>query len=107
MASWKSTSKAPLLVSASSSILGFVINTMTVTVGEGKSGHYDLHEVSYRDDGSLTTASSEEGRYKSIGKFEWATTGVIKVDGKAFAEEGVMQLATRTWSGKFYEIITG
>jgi hypothetical protein len=82
---------------------GFVINIMTVTVGDGKSGSYDLREVSYRDDGTVTTASSEDGRYKSTSKFEWATTGVIKADGRAFVEEGVMELATRTWSGKFYE----
>lgn len=28
---------------------GFVINTMTVTVGDEKSGRYDLHEVCYGD----------------------------------------------------------
>lgn len=41
----------------------------------------------------------------SIGKFKWATTGVIKVDGSIFIEEGTMELATRTWSGTFYEAI--
>lgn len=59
--------------------------------------------MSYRDDGSVTTASSEEGKNESIGKFKWATTGVVKADGRAFIEEGVMELATKTWSGKYYE----
>jgi hypothetical protein len=83
---------------------GFVINTMTVTVGDGKRGRYDLREVSYRDDGTIATASSEKGEYNSTGKFKWDTTGVIKVEGRAFIEEGTMELATKTWSGKYYEV---
>lgn len=84
---------------------GFVVNTLTVTVGDGNSGQYDVHEVCYRDDGTIVTASSEDGVYKSIGKFKWATTGVIKADGRAFIEEGTMELTTRSWSGTFYEAI--
>ena len=74
-------------------------------MGDGKSGRYDVHEVCYLDDGTVITAGSEEGGDKSIGQFKWATTGVIKADGRAFVEEGTMELTTRTWSGKFYEAI--
>jgi hypothetical protein len=82
---------------------GFVVTTMTVTVGDGQTGQYSVHEVAYRDDGSIVSANSEGGTYKSTGKFKWATTGVIKADGRAFVEEGVMELAARTWIGRFYE----
>jgi hypothetical protein len=111
--SFKSTSNrvredGKLEINFEGTVTGFgsVVNTMTVTVGDGKSGQYNVREVCYRDDGTVTTASSEEGGYKSIGKFKWGTTSVIKADGRAFVEEGTMELATRTWSGKFYEAIS-
>jgi hypothetical protein len=69
----------------------------------GRSGRYDVREVVYRDDGTITTASGEKGEYNSTGKFKWDTTGLIKADGRAFIEEGTMELATKTWSGKYYE----
>lgn len=79
--------------------IGFVVLTMTATVG---SGRFDVYEVVYRDDGTITTANCK-GEHKSTGKFKWDTTGVIKADGRTFIEEGTMELATRTWSGKYYE----
>jgi hypothetical protein len=86
---------------------GVVVATMTVTVGDGKSGQYDQYGISYRDDGTITTARHESGEYKSIGKHKWATTGVIKIkaDGRELTvvEEGTMELATKTWNGKVYE----
>src|SRR5215469_1290545 len=63
---------------------GVVVTTMTVTVGDAKSGKYEVREVAYRDDGTVVSARSEGGEYKSTGRFKWSTTGVIKVDGKAF-----------------------
>jgi hypothetical protein len=86
---------------------GVVISTMTVMVGDGKSGHYDQYGVSYRDDGTVTTSSNESGEYKSIGTHKWATTGVLKIkaDGRELIviEEGTMELATKTWNGNVYE----
>ena len=84
---------------------GVVVATMTVTVGDAKSGKYEVREVAYRDDGTVVSARSEGGEYKSTGAFKWATTGLIKAEGKAFVEEGTMELAARSWSGKFYEAI--
>ena len=34
----------------------------------------------------LTGSFAEGGEYKSIGQFKWATTGVIRADGRAFVE---------------------
>jgi hypothetical protein len=85
---------------------GFVICTMTCVIEDGKSGQYDLHEFAYLDDGRITSASAEEGKYESIGKFRWSTASAVKVNGfGTFIEEGVMELAARTWTGKFYEAV--
>jgi hypothetical protein len=88
---------------------GFVVATMIVTVGDGKGDKYDQYGVSYRDDGTITTARHESGEYKSIGTHKWATSGVIKIkaDGRELmvVEEGTMELATKTWNGKIYEAV--
>jgi len=84
---------------------GFVICTMTCTIGDGKSGHYDLHELAYPGDGTITPASAEKGEYKSIDKYRWTTTSVVQGKELTAIEEGVMELAARTWNGKFYEAI--
>ena len=76
---------------------GFVVLTMTATVG---SGRWEAYEVVYRDDGTITTASGK-GEHKITGKFKWDTTGVIKADGRTFIAEGTMELATKNWSGKY------
>jgi hypothetical protein len=85
---------------------GFVICTMTCTIGDGASGHYDLHELAYPGNGTITHASAEKGEYKSIDKYKWSTTSTVKVsDVGTFVEEGVMELDARTWTGKFYEAV--
>jgi hypothetical protein len=83
---------------------GFVICTMSAAIEDGKSGPYDLHEFAYLDDGKIVSASASEGKYESIGKFRWTTASTVKVSGSGtFIEEGVMELAARTWTGKYYE----
>ena len=80
---------------------GFVISTMTCTIEDGKSGHYDLHELAYPGNGSINPAIAEKGEYKSFDKYRWSTTSVVKGKELTAIEEGVMELAARTWSGKF------
>jgi hypothetical protein len=83
---------------------GFAICTMICTIEDGKSGQYDLHEFAYLDDGKIVSASASGGKYESIGKFRWSSASAVKVSGfGTFIEEGVIELAARSWTGKYYE----
>jgi hypothetical protein len=45
------------------------------------------------------------GTYETIGKHRWRTEGYIQLsDGRRVAGEGEMDLASRTWQGKIFEL---
>jgi hypothetical protein len=79
--------------------------TVTVTVGN-KNGEYGYNGVAYTPSGETLTAAGEGGKYESIGANRWATTGLLKAaDGRTMLEEGIFDMAAKTWNGKYYEAI--
>jgi len=84
--------------------LGQGFATVTVTVGS-KNGDYGYNGVAYTPSGETLTALGEGGKYESIGTNRWATTGLLKgSDGSTMSEEGVFDMAAKTWSGKYFEM---
>src|SRR5215472_16624905 len=84
--------------------LGQGFATVTVTVGS-KNGDYGYNGVAYTPSGETLTAHGEGGKYESIGTNRWATTGLLKgSDGSTMLEEGVFDMAAKTWNGKYFEM---
>ena len=82
---------------------GFGQVPLTATFVTGKSGTYSLCGVAYMDNGDIMPFSGE-GRHESSGHHKWRTQGVNHLpDGRNLGVEGEIDLATRTWSGKFSE----
>ena len=79
-------------------------STMTVTVGDGKSGSYDWAGIAYAENGDITEATGN-GQWERTNK--WAINGTTRSrDGRTTVlSEGTMDLATRTWTGKYYEAV--
>jgi hypothetical protein len=81
-------------------------STLTVTVGDGKSGGYEWAGITYAENGDITQATGQ-GQWERTGINKWAISGTTRTrDGRTTVlTEGIMDLATRTWSGKYYEAI--
>ena len=80
-----------------------VLDTVTFR-GTDDRGSYAEKAVGYL--GSGDAASSEgAGVYWLTKPGEWETRGVVQLDlGQKLISEGRVELATRTWSGKIYEL---
>jgi hypothetical protein len=80
--------------------------TMTITVGDGKSDGYEWAGIAYAENGDINQATGQ-GQWERIGANQWAINGTTRTrDGRTtLLSEGTMDLATRTWSGKYYEAI--
>ena len=80
---------------------GFGQVPLTATFVTGKSGSYSLCGVAYLDNGDIMPFSGE-GTHESSGVHKWRTQGLTHLpDGQHLDVEGAIDLATRTWSGKF------
>ena len=80
---------------------GAVLDTGTFVVG--KSGTHSLCGAAYLDNGDIITFTGQ-GTHESSGRHKWRTQGVNQLsDGRTTAVEGEIDLAARTWSGKFVE----
>jgi hypothetical protein len=55
------------------------------------------------DNGDILPFSGH-GTHESIGRHQWRTQGVNQLaDGQVYGVEGEIDLAARTWNGKFVE----
>ena len=80
---------------------GTTLGTGTFVVG--KSGTFSWCAASYLDNGDIYT-STGHGTVESSGRHKWRTQFVVQgADGQTFRCEGEVDLAARTWSGKFSE----
>ncbi len=82
---------------------GTVQGTMTITGEPGAtSGKVSFRAAAFTDDGKILPGSGE-GTWETVGKHKWRIRGINYVDGRTFASEGDLELATQTLSGTFYE----
>jgi hypothetical protein len=76
----------------------------TVTFVGGKSGTYTLCGTVYLDNGDEVSFPGN-GTYESTGKHHWRTQTVYHgSDGSSGIGEGEIDLATRSWTGKAFEL---
>ena len=81
---------------------GTVFGTTTF-VGGSKSGTFSACWVAYLDNGEQVSGIGS-GTYESSGKHRWRTRHVIHIsDGASIVNEGEIDLATRSWTGKNFE----
>ena len=84
-------------------VTGFGTTLGTGTFIVGKSGTFSWCAASYLDNGDIFT-STGQGTTESSGQHKWHTHfGVQGLDGRSFGCEGEIDLAARTWKGKFLE----
>ena len=82
---------------------GFGALLLTGTYVVGKSGTHSWCGAAYLDNGDILTYTGQ-GAHESTGRHKWRTQGVSSIsDGRTLGVEGEIDLATRTWSGKFVE----
>jgi len=83
---------------------GTVLLTMIGTTADFQSGTYTADNAAYLDDGSVLTGTGG-GVFGSVGGHKWQVngTGVI-TGGNRFAAEGLLDLASRSYKGKIFEI---
>jgi hypothetical protein len=82
---------------------GAVFATATY-VGGSKGGTFSWCAVTYLDNGDTLTGTGQ-GTYESIGKHRWRTAGFAQIsDGRRVASEGEIDLASRSWKGKLFEM---
>jgi hypothetical protein len=75
----------------------------TSTFVGGKSGTYDQCGRGYLDNGDEVSFTAD-GTYESTGKHHWRTQHVFQLsDGVSGVTEGEIDLATRSWTGKYFE----
>ena len=80
---------------------GAIIATATIDTGNG--GNMEFCGVMFRDDGRAFN-SSATGTYQSIGIHRWSTDLLMhSSDGSVMLGEGVIDLASRSWRGHFFE----
>jgi hypothetical protein len=84
---------------------GHGLATATINPADLKmGGSFEWNGVAFGKDGAVSTATVEEGKYESIGPNKWTTTSVtVGSDGTRVLAEGIVDLAAKTWNGKFYE----
>jgi len=81
---------------------GTVFGTATY-VGGSKDGTFTACWVAYLDNGEQLSGIGS-GTYESSGKHHWRTRHVIHIsDGTSIVNEGEIDLATRSWTGKNFE----
>ena len=84
-------------------VTGFGTTLGTGTFVVGKSGTFSWYAASYLDNGDIFT-STGQGTTESSGQHKCRTQfGVQGADGRTFSCEGEIDLAARTWNGKFVE----
>jgi hypothetical protein len=80
---------------------GTVLSTGTFVVG--KSGSHTWCGAAYLDNGDIITYTGQ-GTHESSGPHTWRTQDVTQLsNGQTHNVEGEIDLAARTWSGKFFE----
>ncbi len=83
---------------------GFGAVFTTVTYVGGKSGSFSECGTAFLDNGDGLSCIGQ-GTYESTGKNKWHTTGFIQIsDGRRIASEGEIDLASRSWKGKLFEM---
>jgi hypothetical protein len=76
----------------------------TTYVGGAKSGTYGDSATAYLDNGD-GLQSIGQGTYESTGKHQWRTAGFMQIsDGRRIASEGEIDLASRSYKGKIFEM---
>ena len=81
--------------------VGTVILTATF-VGR-KSGTFSTTGVALADNGE-TVSTTGSGEFDSVGINRWRTVGALqRSDGQARVVEGEIDLASRSWKGKYFE----
>ena len=79
---------------------GAVFGTATY-VGGPKGGTFSYCAEAFLDNGDAVTGIGQ-GTFESTGKHRWRTNGFIQIsDGRRIATEGEMDLASRSWKGKY------
>ena len=69
----------------------------------GKSGTFSACWAAYLDNGEQLSGIGS-GTYESSGKHRWRTQHVIQIsNGTSIVNEGEIDLATRSWTGKNFE----
>jgi HEAT repeat protein len=82
---------------------GTVEGTMTVTGEPGaRSGKVSFRAAAFLDDGKIINGTGE-GTWETVGKHKWRIRGINYVDGRTFASDGELELATQSFSGKIFE----
>jgi len=83
---------------------GTVLGTMTFRGGpEAKSGPLSWRGQGFLDNGEVVTGLGE-GTWAEAGKHRWTTRLIVSTsDGKTHASEGLLDLKTRTLSGKMLD----
>ena len=84
-------------------VTGFRDDLGTVRSWCGKSGTFSWCAVTYLDNGDILTYQ-RPGDTESRGSISGAPNGVVQLsDGRSIGVEGEIDLAARTWNGKFFE----
>jgi hypothetical protein len=82
---------------------GMVFGTATF-VGGPKGGSLSWCGEAFLDNGDVLSAGGP-GTVESVGKHRWRTKGYLEIsDGRRIATEGEIDLASRSWKGKLFEI---
>jgi hypothetical protein len=82
---------------------GAVFATATY-VGGPKSGTFSSCSAAYLENGDTLSAVGR-GTYESAGKHQWRTESFTQIsDGRRVRGEGEMDLASRSWKGKIFEM---
>jgi hypothetical protein len=82
---------------------GTIFGTATYSGGP-KGGNHSWCGVAYLDNGDALTALGQ-GTYETTGKHRWRTEAFMQLsDGRRISSEGEMDLASRTWKGKVFEL---
>lgn len=78
--------------------------TTTTSVGGPKNGTFSECGTAYLDNGDSLSGIGQ-GTYESTGKHRWRTADFIQIsDGRRMAKEGEVDLASRSWKGKIFEM---
>ena len=81
---------------------GAIIGTTTFT-GTNEKGTLEGHGLGLLASGSVGSTSS--GVYWLSGEYQWQTRGAINLaTGETIIGEGTLDFASRSWSGKIFEL---
>jgi hypothetical protein len=82
---------------------GAIFNTVTY-VGGPKNGTFSECATAYLDNGD-GLGGIGQGTYESTGKHRWRTQSFVQIsDGRRITGEGEIDLASRTWKGKIFDM---